>query len=234
MKKYFFWVRSVFIESLIFISSFFFLFFKKSNLRWVSKGYKKYQPILLIQGYLHNSSVWLYHGSKFKKRGLGPIYTINFKKPFSSIEEHALELQNKVEAIQKENNTPDLILIGHSMGGLIGSYYALNLAKGSHITDIISIATPFCGSSFANIGIGQCAKEMEKHSILIEELKRQIENDKNIRFYYITSYTDHLVRPQSALIGNNLNNQCMLNGVGHASLLFSKKANDQICKWLLN
>ncbi len=232
MKNYIFWTKSIFFEALIILGSFFFFFLKKNNYNWKNKEYKKFRPILLIQGYLHNSYVWMYLGKKLKDKGFGPIYTINFKKPFSSIEQQALDVQKKVKQILEENNTQNLILIAHSMGGLIASYYALNLAQDNHITDIISIATPYGGSSFAKIAIGKCAKEMKKKSVFIEELRKKIEKEKIINFYFITSKTDQLVRPQSALIGNNLEKQYILNDVGHISLLFSKKVNDQISKWL--
>jgi hypothetical protein len=35
-------------------------------------------------------------------------------------------------------------------------------------------------------------------------------------------------------MGQNIEKQYILNGIGHASLLFSKKVNDKICYWLSN
>lgn len=232
MKKYIYWTKAFFIESFVFLASFFLVLLKKINFKKESSDFKKYKPILLIQGYLHNSNIWLYHAKKLHKKGFGPIYTINFENSFSSVEQHALELEKKVENIKRENKISNLILIGHSMGGLIASYYALNLDKDNIITDIISIATPYDGSLFANIAIGECGHEMKKHSAFVEDLKKQIENDKIIKFYYICSKSDQLVRPQSALIGNDLEKQYIVNDIGHASLLFSKKVNNQITKWL--
>jgi triacylglycerol lipase len=233
MKKYFFWIKSVFFETLIVFSSFFFFLLKKGNFKWKNKEYKKFCPILLIQGYMHNSYVWMYHGKNLKKNGFGPIYTINFTKALSSIEQHALEVQKKVEEILEENKTKNLILIGHSMGGLIASYYALNLEKENHITDVISIASPYEGSAFAKIAIGKCGEEMKKNSDFIEELRKKIEKEENINFYFISSKTDQLVRPESALIGIKTENQYVINDLGHATLLFSKKVNNQICRWIL-
>lgn len=234
MKKYFFWIKSGFIELLVVFYSIFFVFFKKIKLSWKRDQYKKFAPILLIQGYLHNSFVWIYHGKKLIDKGFGPIYTINFNNPLASIEEQAFILKEKIDDIHKENKNSPITLIGHSMGGLIASYCALNFLNKNQIRDIISISTPYDGSFFAKIGVGKCAKEMKNHSTFVNNLKKQIVDEKTINFYFIASKTDQLVRPKSALMGQNLDKEYVFDDIGHATMLFSKKVNNKIAKWLEN
>jgi len=234
MKKYLFWTKALLGESVIFIFSCFLPLFQKIDLKWKSSSYKKQRPILLIHGYLHNSYDWFYHGRRLKKQGLGPIFTLNLGDSFSSIHSHAKRVEEKVKQIANETNTQELILIGHSMGGVVASYFALNIAKENTITDIVTIASPLRGTFMANFGFGLSAKEMKKNSEFILKLKEKIEKENDINFYHIATITDQLVRPyDSALIGKNINREYIVNGIGHASLLYSKKVSDKIINWLL-
>ena len=239
MKKYYFWLKALTLESFIFVLARFLSFFKKKDLKWVNFDNQIKNPILLIHGYLHNSVVWFYHGKKLKNKGFGPIYTISLKKPFSSIESQALEVDEKVKKIQEETKTSDLILIGHSMGGLIASYFALNIAKKNTVKDIITIATPFEGTKLAIFGLGKCAKEARRNSKFLSDLNKKLSEETEINFYNIASFTDQIIRPYtSAILQTNKdhqvweNNHYILNGIGHASLLYSKKVNDKISSWL--
>lgn len=233
MKKYYFWLKALIPESLVCIGTWFLPFFKKINSKWEGFDNHKQKPILLIHGYLHSSLVWFYHGRKLKNNGFGPIYTINLKKPFSSIERHALEVKQQVKIIQEETNRSDLILIGHSMGGLVASYFALNLAEKNTVSDVITIGSPLKGTIIANFAIGISAKEMRRNSDFIKNLNKKLLMEENINFYHIASQTDQLIRPYtSALLGNKEDRQYILNGIGHASMLYSKKVNDKISSWL--
>ncbi|NGX36104.1 MAG: 2-succinyl-6-hydroxy-2,4-cyclohexadiene-1-carboxylate synthase [Candidatus Anoxychlamydiales bacterium] len=231
MKKCYFWLKALTLEVLIFVGSWFLPFFKKVNLKWVNPD--KQKPILLIHGYLHNGFVWFYHGRKLKNKGFGPIYTISIKNPFSSIEQISLEIKQKVKSIQEETGISDLILIGHSMGGLVASYFALNIAEKNTISDVITIASPLEGTALAVLGFGMSAKEMRRNSNFIKDLDKKLLLEENINFYHIASLTDQLIRPYtSALLGNKEDRQYILNGLGHAAMLYSKKVNDKISSWL--
>ena len=231
MKSFYLWSKALIPEFLIFIGSFFLLFFKRKTLYWEVNEIKR--PILLIHGYLHNSLVWIYHGNKLRKAGLGPIYTLNLNKPFASIEEHIFSVKEKIEKIREETNRSDVIIIGHSMGGLVGSHYATKIADENSVTDVITIASPLYGTIMARLGVGKSAKEMRRNSDFVRNLREDIINSSNIRFYHIATKTDQLVIPYQSSILNEKSNNYILNGIGHASLLYSKKVNRQITKWLL-
>ncbi len=192
----------------------------------------KGQPILLVHGYLNHGSVWLFPKKRLEGFGLGPIYTIHLGHPFRSIRQYAQKVKEKAEKITKETGRKDLVLIGHSMGGLVCSWYATQLAPVHKVTDVITIGTPFFGTPLAQIGLGPNAREMEPDSFFLKELRAGIARKKGIRFYHLATKCDQLVRPfSSALLPEN--EHLIFEDIGHASLLYSKRVTDQIARWLL-
>lgn len=200
------------------------------TLRWKKRNNN---PILLIHGFCNSSVVWWYHGKKFSKEGFGPIYTINLGSPLLSIEQYAHKVAKKVEQILQETGKKNIILIGHSMGGLVASYYALNLAPLKTVSDIIAIASPFQGTKVALIGAGKCAHQMRYHSPFVEELSAKILQDKKIRFYFIAASKDHILIPvDSALLDKGKRRQYLIDDTGHFAVLFSEKVHQQMVYWL--
>ncbi len=198
------------------------------ELSWQGKG----TPLLLIHGYLNSSLVWFYHGRRFQKNGLGPVYTVLLGKPFSSIREYAKKVEEKVAHIQNATGKNDLILVGHSMGGIVAAYYALKLAKKTNVKAVLTMGSPFHGTKVAKIAFGECAHEMAPSSILLNEIAEERRRKPNIPFYCIATSLDHIVvPPSSALMGEDPHNEIVLDSCGHSSLLFSKEANKKMVEW---
>jgi triacylglycerol lipase len=221
-----YWVRAVSYELLALIGV---AFLRLIPMR--AKAVGKGRPILLIHGYMNHGSVWRFFKKRLEKLGLGPIYTINLGHPFQSISSYAEKVKAEAELIAKETGRKDLILIGHSMGGLVSLAYGLRLAPPGSITDIITLGSPLLGTPMAWLGLGINAREMRPRSSFLNELQQLIQDNKNIRLYHVATSTDFLVFPiDSALIRHN---QCVVfEDIGHATLLYSKRVTQQIGDWL--
>jgi hypothetical protein len=196
-------------------------------------GNLKGRPILLIHGYCNDGSAWTFLKRYLAKESIGPIYTIDLGFPFRSIREYAVEVREKAAQIRHETNRPDLILIGHSMGGLVSSLYATDFAPSETVTDVITIGAPLGGTHVAKMGVGKNAKEMECSSELIAHLHKKIANERFARFYHIATNTDQMVIPcQSALLRHNPSREFLFEDIGHASMLFSPRVGTLIACWL--
>lgn len=190
---------------------------------------KKGRPILLVHGYINNGSVWLIFKKRLEALGFGPIYVINLGHPFRSIASYAEKVREKAKEIEKETNRSDLILIGHSMGGLVASYYATQMAN--TVTDVITIATPLQGTPVAHIALGPNGKEMRPKSLLLEKMREGMKNSSTTHFFHVATKSDQLVIPGESAIFKE-NPHFLLEDLGHASLLYSKRVNRQVAKWL--
>jgi predicted alpha/beta hydrolase family esterase len=220
-------VSGVVKEGLSFPLTYFLSFFPY-ELSWKGTG----TPLLLIHGYLNSSLVWFYHGKRFQKNDIGPVYTVFLGKPFLSIREYAKKVQEKAVQIQKETNRNDLILVGHSMGGIVAAYYALKLADKTHVKAVLTMGSPFHGTKVAKIAFGECAHEMAPSSILLKEIEEERRKKPKIPFYCIATSLDHIVvPPSSALMGEDPDREVVLDSCGHSSLLFSREANKKMVDW---
>lgn len=217
IKEFFFLLRTI-IES---FRSFF-------PLEWKKKKGKT--PILLVHGYMNFASVWLYVGPRLFKKDLGSIYTLTLKHPLGSIEEFAEQVNKKALQIAKKEKTKDLILIGHSMGGLVSLYYAMHLASPGSVQKLITIGSPLKGTKAAVIGIGKCAKQMKRGSSFIKKLNLEYNKHKDVLLYHIGTKKDQLIIPYASSF---LADKCYLvDNMGHIELIYSKKILDKIVYWI--
>lgn len=191
------------------------------------------QPILMVNGYLSFGSTWHYQRQRLIKAGFGPIYTTNVGSG-KSIKTYAEQIQKRVQKIQKETGKNDLILIGHSKGGLVSSYYATYLADPTkiNITDVITIGSPLAGTPLAYVGPGYDAYEMRSGSEFHQKLRNKINEHPEIRFSHIASESDEVVPLSSALLGKDCSRELVIKDMGHLGLVFSSRVADQICNWL--
>jgi len=208
----------------IYLMSFLSFFDKRFN-----RNAKK-TPILLVHGYVNFSSVWLFHVIRLKRKGYGPLFLINLGFPFYGIETYAKKVKQKIAKIQKITQKNEIILIGHSMGGLVLSYYAEKYPDHANIKAIITLGSPLKGTMVAKIGVGKCCRQMESKSKFIQEAQKSYP----VRvMYHIVTKKDQLVIPYtSGIINQEKDKYYVINDLGHASLLYSTRVFQKIDHWL--
>jgi len=189
------------------------------------------KPILLVHGYCNSSCVWTYIRQYLINHTLSPVYTIDLGYPFHSLRTYAQAVTKKVKEICQETGQEDVILIGHSMGGVVSSLVAME--NDSLIAAVFTIGSPIGGTFMAKIGIGANAREMERHSQFILELSQQLEAKSHVPFYHIATKTDQMVVPSSSgFRGITPEREFIFEDIGHASLLFSPRVASLLVHWL--
>lgn len=201
---------------------------------WKMKaGSGRGQPILLVHGYIHDSSAWIYLKRKLLANGFGPIYMVNFNHPFLSIIEYVKQVAEKADEIEKETGRKDLIVIGHSMGGIVSCFYATKVAPPGKVTDVITIASPLGGTLLARVGLGEDAREMELDAELLTQLQEAMRSNKEIRFFHVVSKTDEIVIPfTSEFVQGSHGRRFVVDDIGHISVLYSHRVAEKIISWL--
>ena len=144
----------------------------------------------------------------------------DFGFQFNNIPHSALLLNNFI----KENNIKKCILICYSKGGLIATDFMLKF-NNSTIKNVITIGTPYSGSSVAKLIPHNSYRELLPNSEFISQLQNNIKNKDNKntlhRIISIISKYDNFVTPsQNCYLEGGTN--ILVNQSGHHKILFSE------------
>lgn len=146
-----------------------------------------------------------------------------------SIENFSEQLKNKII----KNSHQNIILMGHSRGGLVAAHFAENLANEMNINilQIVCISAPWGGSYYAFFPVSffsSSVDEMKPNSQFLKNLTQQISSSKNKYLYFIGD-SDYLVKTHQACIQEEKHQKQLkvLDDHGHLSIMTSKTlAND--------
>jgi len=192
---------------------------------------------ILVHGFLFNQSVHLYWRSQLKKHSsaTGPLYMLNLGHPFQSIEKYTLKLRKLILEIRK--HTPDsqklkINLVGHSMGGLVCTHYAVTYAEQDEvdIRKIITVASPLQGTKIAYLAspFCECAREMLPNSPFLRQLRAKASQLDRSLFFHIGCGTDFIVSQHRSFLEGQ--NDHLLPYHGHMSPLYSPQVVKQIVR----
>lgn len=198
------------------------------------KEVKHQRPILLIHGFLHNSSAWRYHRYRLVKEGFR-VYYINLSS-FDSIQQSAQKVALKAKQIAEETGTEELDIIGHSRGGLVGSCYATDYAPKNTVKRVITLGSPMNGTKVASLATPmkffRSVKQMSKQSEFTQQQNKKNEQSTT-KFYHLAGLGDLIVHPNSSALGSNKKAEKQeFSGLGHTRFLFSSKVFHYISKVL--
>lgn len=222
-------IKESFILAMVFLTG----FLSNFRIEWRNKTEEIKTPILLVHGYLNFSSIWLYFGKRLFKSTGRSIYTINLGNPFHSIEDYAKKLQKKALEIEKIEKTEKLILVAHSMGGVVSLFYALHLAKKGSIQKLITLGSPLRGTKLARIGIGKCISQINIGSKFLKELLESFEKDTELSMFHVATKKDGIVIPYtSCFLDKRPSHHYLLDNIGHVQMTFSNKIIKKVDYWI--
>ncbi|HEY2862355.1 MAG TPA: alpha/beta fold hydrolase [Casimicrobiaceae bacterium] len=186
------------------------------------------QPLLLIHGVAVNDGVWFAMRRDLARRGLGPVYTINYGPPLANIEHFAGQLETRIDAICAANGAPQVALVAHSMGGLVARAY-LRRFGAARVARLVTIGTPHHGSVLAWTFIGRCLTQMRPGNPWLAALNRTEGEVAPVPIMSIWSRHDSMVAPQSSAELGCAQNVALV-GIGHNALLNHHGVIDQVAR----
>ena len=110
-------------------------------------------PVLLIHGFLGTRGSMFPLEQRLVDDGF-TVFSFNLGAVNSrNIRASAFLVHRKIEAILAQTSVTKIDIIGHSMGGLIGLYYAKKLGGHARVRKLIMMGTPIKGTWAALIGV---------------------------------------------------------------------------------
>ncbi len=185
-------------------------------------------PLLLVHGYGCSRGAWWWLRRRLEAAGW-TVATINLEPVYSGIDDYVDALAQRVDSVLADTGAAQLVLVGHSMGGLAARAYFRRFGI-ARVACLVTLGTPHAGSELARIGMGQNARQMEAHSEWLQALAREAPLPETVVIY---SPHDNYVMPQANLLLAGAHD-CALDGLGHLAMLFSPRAANALLAVLEN
>lgn len=221
---------------------------------WFKKGWdpkenrRDITPILLLHGMNYNQMVFLFGRYYLRKKGHGAVFSFNYGGRFTTpkgkgIDDYAKGcVAEKIREICQKTGKQEVILVGHSMGGLIAGYYAEYVApqESIRVRQVITIGSPWGGSPLihrflANKWGVKRLQQMACKSLFLRALReRALQSERlGYRTYYsVLSKADPLVPGFLGKVSEDPRRQWISGCLGHMMLCFSRCVWKQIFNWI--
>ena len=179
-------------------------------------------PVVLVHGYLSNRGYFAPMVRWLESQGVAAIHVPNFTSVFSTIERCADELHGEVERIAAGSGHARVVLVCHSMGGLVARRY-LQAHGEARVARLVTIASPHHGTTQAVLGVGEHARQMRRASAFLRALD-DAEAARPPAVHATSIYTvhDNLVAPQDTSRLAWARNVAVA-GLGHIDIITSER-----------
>lgn len=180
------------------------------------------RPLLLVHGYNCSRGVWWLLRRQLEAAG-HTVATVSLAPPYTNIGKLVPRLAQRIENVCRATGADRVVLVAHSMGGLVCRSYLARHGS-DRVERLITIASPHSGSELARIGIGKNAREMEPGSLWLKDLAQA---GLPVPAVAIRTPHDNFVMPQD--------NQRLpgaidvaLEGIGHLAVLFTRRTTTEL------
>ncbi len=206
-------------------------------------------PVLLLHGSGFNQTEYVGLRSFLEKERLcGSIYSVDYAGLVTNEMEDGWEeyverkIVPQVQKIQEETGRKDLIIVGHSMGGLVGATFAeLGAAERiqSNVLRVITIQTPWHGVPLLKFWRKKTkykgSEQMRLQSPLRERLVVLAQTSDRVfkRYCSIGSSCDPAVPMTHAFINHDPSRSFRLNFGGHYGPIANLSVWKKIQEWIL-
>ena len=185
-------------------------------------------PVLLIHGLACNRGNWFWFRRRLEEKGL-VVFTVDVTPPFARIDDFAPQAARAVDEILAATGADRVILIGHSMGGLVARAYLDQFGDGK-VAHVITLGSPHQGTWMTRFALGPNLRNMDLNSRWLAGLReREAQRAPQPYTGFTCVYTlhDNLVTPQknATLPGAEV---IRLSGVGHLSMALSRPVFERV------
>jgi len=205
-------------------------------------------PVLLVHGYFSNRGIFWQLRKRLLAAAIGPVYTLNLEPLLGGIDSMVPVLGRRIEQVCKQANASQVIIVAHSMGGLVTRRYMANSMATAVVTTtaitlpmphegvnetpmrvkrFVTLGSPHHGSEMSGFSIGQCVREMRLASPwlrALEQAEAGMEHPPTLSIYTLND--DLIYPPESSKL--DWAHNIPVAAVGHVSMLFSKPIAERI------
>jgi len=174
-------------------------------------------PLLLIHGYQCNRGFWIWLRPRLEAAGW-TVATHSMEPVFSDIDAYAEGIGRRIDEVLAATGAPQVILVGHSMGGLASRAYLRRHGTGK-VARLVTLGSPHHGTLLARLGLGPNARQMRIGSPWLSALSAPLP-PASVSIY---SCHDNYVFPQQDCSTLEGATNVAIGGVSHIGMAFSPR-----------
>lgn len=171
-------------------------------------------PVLMVHGYGANGGFWVHLGAQLEAQGFSHA-TVDLEPVFGDIEDFAQQLEQAVQALRAASRSEKVIIVAHSMGGLVARAWMRRFGA-DHVARIITLGTPHFGTDLAHMGPGDNARQMRRDGEWLAQLDAADRAQRRL-ITSIYSWHDNIIAPQDSCHLPGAHN-IALPGIGHVAM----------------
>jgi pimeloyl-ACP methyl ester carboxylesterase len=173
-------------------------------------------PVLLVHGYVCNHRAWDAMAVQLRQAG-HPVLAIDLEPLFTSIDDYAELVEQAVAALCRQTGSPQVALIGHSMGGL--AIRAWLRAHGrQRVARVLTLGTPHVGTKIHAPFASPNGAQMAWHSDWLQALAASESAATRALMRIALTPQDNIVFPQTEQVLPGVPVTVFV-GLGHVELM---------------
>jgi pimeloyl-ACP methyl ester carboxylesterase len=171
-------------------------------------------PVLLVHGYGCNGGFWAALRALLRRERISHD-TVDLEPVTAPLDDYVAQLDRAVQRLLAATGAPRIVIVGHSMGGLVARAW-LRRHGAQNVARIITVGTPHHGTGLASLGIGANARQMQQGSAWLAQLA--LEGAAGLPLVTsVWSWHDNIVAPQTSCRLAGAKN-IAFSGIGHVAL----------------
>ena len=117
-------------------------------------------PVLLVHGLYHNRTAWLLFKRRLRRAGFTNLHTYGYNS-YTQDFDHAMHgMRAKLDWLLGDDPDARVILVGHSLGGLICRCAAGDPRYCDRVACLVTLGSPHKGSELALAGCNRMARQL--------------------------------------------------------------------------
>jgi pimeloyl-ACP methyl ester carboxylesterase len=178
-------------------------------------------PVLLLHGYGCNSGYWTHLAALLDAARVSHA-AVDLEPLAGDIDGYAPLVEQAVAALCGAARAPRLVIVAHSMGGLVARAWMRRYGT-ARVARIITLGTPHHGTSLAKFALGANAAQMRRapgtaaESPWLRELSASEDAARRALITSIYTHHDNIIAPQTSSVLPGARN-IEFGGVGHVAL----------------
>jgi len=186
--------------------------------------------IILIHGIFGKSDHFWLMRRRFKSRSIPNVLTFRYESVSKSLDENCESLRDFLLRIKSKTGMSEVILVGHSLGGLIAHQYAVAFGKSGEVKAVVALGAPFRGTRLAVLAVTAKARSLApSNPVFTDIISSRLENT---RFISVYSRYDQFILPYTNSDHPGADENREIELCGHTGFFFNKKVFRIILEWI--